>query len=236
MAKAYLIFGPALVPVLWAQGLYVRRVTPRLPEPPGARHGIEGAGLPLRLLIVGDSAAAGVGVQNQTEALAGQLVARLTPHFRLSWRLIAGSGLTLSGILQRLEKTPLEGFDVAVVSAGVNDVVRGTSLKSWRASLNVLCTRLQAHCGVRHALLTSLPPMHVFPALPQPLRWFLGQRALELDRELYAFARRSALCEYARPGFPLERKYIATDGFHPSAAAYAVWAAQLTVAIKQRWL
>ena len=57
-----------LGPVLLAQGHYVRRVTPRLPEPEGLRQGVEGSGPPLRLLILGDSSAAGVGVATQAEA------------------------------------------------------------------------------------------------------------------------------------------------------------------------
>lgn len=46
----------ALGPLLLGQGRYVRRVTPRLPEPEGERQGVIGAGPALRLLILGDSA------------------------------------------------------------------------------------------------------------------------------------------------------------------------------------
>ena len=49
----------ALGPVLLMQGLAVRRRVPKLPEPPGAREGTTGDGPPLRIVIVGDSAAAG---------------------------------------------------------------------------------------------------------------------------------------------------------------------------------
>ena len=44
------------------------RNTEALPEPEGAPHGVAGAGTPLSVLIAGDSAAAGVGVGNQTSA------------------------------------------------------------------------------------------------------------------------------------------------------------------------
>ena len=50
----------ALAPLLVVQGWYVKRVTPRLPEAEGARQGVTGQGQRLRLLVVGDSAAAGV--------------------------------------------------------------------------------------------------------------------------------------------------------------------------------
>jgi hypothetical protein len=64
----------ALAPILLCQGKYVRRVTPKLPEADGPRFGEAGVGKPLRLLVLGDSAAAGVGVNTQQEALAGHLV------------------------------------------------------------------------------------------------------------------------------------------------------------------
>ena len=67
----------ALSPLLLAQGVYVRRVTPRLPEAPGSRSGVAGGGPSLKLLILGDSAAAGVGAASQDEALAGQLAVAL---------------------------------------------------------------------------------------------------------------------------------------------------------------
>ena len=76
----YKLAAIGLAPVIIAQGLYVRRVTPRLPEPEGERSGVNGAGPPLSLLILGDSAAAGVGVATQDQALSGQLVS--APWFR----------------------------------------------------------------------------------------------------------------------------------------------------------
>src|SRR5882757_272104 len=95
-----------LGPVLLAQGRYVRRVTPRLPEPEGLRQGIEGSGPLLRLLILGDSSAAGVGVATQAEALSGRLVAALATTFRVSWKLVATSGLTSAEVLKLLEAEP----------------------------------------------------------------------------------------------------------------------------------
>ena len=91
-----------LAPFLIAQGLYIRAVTPRLPEPPGKRSGITGAGLPLSLLILGDSAAAGVGVSKQSLALSGQLVSALGSDFHVSWKLIAQTGHTAKEVLTKL--------------------------------------------------------------------------------------------------------------------------------------
>jgi hypothetical protein len=64
----YHLVTATLGPLLLLQGRHVRRVTPRLAEAVGPRDGTAGNGPPLRLLIVGDSAAAGVGVPVQGRA------------------------------------------------------------------------------------------------------------------------------------------------------------------------
>lgn len=78
-----------LGPVFWGQGKYVRIITPKLPEPEGPREGVTGMGPNLRLLIAGDSAAAGVGVNSQDHALCGQLVQQLSQRFTVTWQLKA---------------------------------------------------------------------------------------------------------------------------------------------------
>ncbi len=235
MLRGYPIASIALIPILLAQGVYVRRVTPKLPEPPGPRQGTQGAGESLRLLILGDSAAAGVGAESQATALSGQLAAMLSDRFQLSWRLNAASGLTLRDVVDRIASAPPDTFDAAVVSVGVNDVTGGTSLGIWRKLLDDLCRRLHSRFGVRRTFLTCIPPMHLFPALPQPLRWFLGHRAASLNRVMRDVTLERARCECIRPEFPMKREYFAADGFHPGHGAYTLWAAQTAAAIKRHW-
>ena len=68
----------ALAPLLVAQALATRRRAPVLPEAEGPREGRVGRGAgALRLLIAGDSSAAGVGVAHQRDALAGHLTRAL---------------------------------------------------------------------------------------------------------------------------------------------------------------
>ena len=50
----------------------------RLPEAEGPRAGSAGEGPALRLLILGDSSAAGVGTTHQEEALLGQMRKRFS--------------------------------------------------------------------------------------------------------------------------------------------------------------
>lgn len=219
--------GIALKPVLLAQGLYVRRVTPRLPEPTGERAGCSGKGPALRLLIAGDSAAAGVGAPDQFAALSGQLVAQLAPHRRVRWRLIARTGNTIREAIAQLEGADAEPFDAAVVSIGVNDATAGTPLAQWLASLQQLTGVLASRFAVRQTLLGAVPPMQAFTALPNPLAWYLGQRAARLNAATRQWAHDRSGCAFVESPFALEPELLAGDGFHPGPPAYARWATHL---------
>ncbi|WP_423758891.1 SGNH/GDSL hydrolase family protein [Burkholderia sp. NLJ2] len=224
----------ALGPLLFAQGRYVRRVTPRLPEAAGPRAGVAGDGPPLRVLVVGDSAAAGVGVATQRDALSGQLAHVLAATHRVSWKLLAHTGLTTQDLVDWLAAEPVEPFDVAVTSLGVNDVTGGVPPARWRAQQAELVRLLAARFRVGHVILSAVPPMERFPALPQPLAWYLGRRAKRLNTALAGWAATQPHCTFLRVALPLERHLMAADGFHPGEAACAVWAAQVAAAVRQR--
>ena len=227
MSSTHHLAAVALAPVLFAQGLYVRRVTPRLAEPPGDRGGCAGAGPALRLLIAGDSAAAGVGAPDQASALSGRLVAALAPHARVTWRLVAKTGDKLRDTVAQLERISAEPFDIAVLSTGVNDVTGGTSRNGWLGAQQRLAELLTSRFGVRRILLSAVPPMQAFTALPNPLAWHLGRAAAGLNDTTRQWASGRVDCEFVESPFTLEPELLAADGFHPGPAAYARWAMQL---------
>lgn len=236
----HLITTAALAPVLLLQGRHVRRVTPVLPEPPGPREGRAGQGPVLRLLILGDSAAAGVGAATQDEALSGQLVARLAHRHTLHWRLLARTGDTTADALRALDALAGARFDVVVTSLGVNDVTAGRPLHRWVADQEALVHRLAHGLGARHVLLSAVPPMHRFPALPEPLRGWLGTRAHRCNAALQALAARHPVCscvalDFDAPGLSAPpATLMALDGFHPGPPLYRAWAAQLDAALAAR--
>ena len=76
--------------------------------------------------------------------------------------------------------------------------------------------------------------MHRFPALPQPLRWYLGTRAKQLNGMLQKIAEADKQCELLRMNLPFETRYMAADGFHPGPLAYAHWGRSAAAAIRRR--
>ena len=236
------MFETTCAPLLMLQGRHVRRVTPQLPEAQGDRVGVAGpsersgsGARSVRLLITGDSSAAGVGVQRISDAMAGvfpeALAARLA--CRVHWRLVAGSGLTAAGVLSLLEQEPgLDGqFDAAVIVVGVNDATGRHSRARWLADLEALRARLRILAPRATLHWSGLPPMHRFPALPNPLRAYLGARARLLDAELAGWVARDASMRHLPIPALSGEGMMATDGFHPGSRGHRLWGELLAGAL-----
>jgi lysophospholipase L1-like esterase len=217
-----------LGPILWLQGKHARRVTPLLPEPTGPREGKAGQGPLIRILVAGDSAAAGVGASSQDEALCGQLVRRLSQHRTVEWQLIAVTGLDSPGLVKMLEEAPAEPFDVVILSIGVNDVTALRSPRQWVNWQSQLAGLVQLRFGPHLLIHSALPPMHGFTALPQPLRWFMGRWAHEMNRQLASEIPAQGPRIMCSPFQGAVIDGLATDGFHPGSKGYALWAEGLS--------
>lgn len=225
----------ALGPLLLWQGRQVRRVAMKLPEAAGPRQGVAGEGAPkCRLLVVGDSSAAGVGVEDQQQALAAPLAAALGYRLGVAvgWQLLATTGHTAADALQALkEATDLQQADVMVTALGVNDAVAQVRPASFLKRLDALHMLARQSVGVRYTLYSGLPPVSEFPLLPQPLRAMLGRDARRLDLALSRHVDGRADQAYAPlpvpPASGNVADWIAVDGFHPGPLAYRAWAEAL---------
>ena len=213
-----------LSPVLVAQALATRARLPRLPEAAGQREGETGRGPLLRLLMLGDSSAAGVGVAQQQQALAGHLPAALARQagVRVRWRLVARSGINSAQCLALLEDSGPVEADVAVVVLGVNDVVDQVPSRRAVAARETIANRLRNAHGVAHVVFAPLPPVHRFPGLPQPLRWVAGADARRHDAAVAEWARSRPDVSHVPIELPLNTAVMAADGFHPGAPVYRV--------------
>lgn len=249
---AGLAMAAPLAPWLWWQGRQVRRNTPLLPEAEGPRSGSltqtgiareapgadPGSTTRLRLLLLGDSSAAGVGARDQREALSGQLMTHLQPRLgtelpeNLHWTLRARTGVRTREALTLLEGLEDACFDQAVIALGVNDVTALASPSRWIGDVATLVEHLRNRFGVQQVLWSALPPMHRFTALPQPLRAVMGRHARDLDAALGQHAARHPSRLRHVPMPPMDPAVgLASDGFHPGPAAYSAWARVLAEAI-----
>lgn len=217
----------ALSPVLVWQAITLQRRALRLPEAPGARSGQLGSGPVLRLLIVGDSSAAGVGAPAQDMALAGQITRALAPDHAVEWHLIARTSITTRETLQELRDRDLPMVDVAVVVLGVNDVTKRANQRQWLRDHAALRGLLRERTGARAIYVSQVPPLGAFPLLPNPLRLLLGRRSLRFDTALRAQLTGEADSHYVPLPETLDPADMAEDGFHPGPAIYAAWGTEM---------
>jgi lysophospholipase L1-like esterase len=230
----------ALAPLLLRQGRMVRRTALRLPEAAGPREGVVGEGVPvMRVLVVGDSSAAGVGIPSQDEALAQPLARALAGRLQgaVAWQLIARSGIDTPGARELLARSRVAPAQVVVTVLGVNDVTAQRSAASFVAHQAQLWSDLRERCAARWGVVCGLPPMDRLTAIPQPLRWYLGRCACALDAAVRDWSQREDL-GYCGLRWTDDARMLAADGFHPGPALYPAWAqrlADLIAAQRQRW-
>jgi len=176
----------------------------------------------LRVLIAGDSSAAGVGVAHQDQSVAGHFVRTLRRHHAgpIAWSLRARSGLTTRGVHDMLAAEPPAEVDVAVVITGVNDVIELLTPRRAVAHRAALADWLLAERRARHVVFAPLPPMHRFPLLPEPLRTVMGDdaRRHDLAQARWAATRRDV--SHVEITLDLDADSMASDGFHPGEPVY----------------
>ena len=213
-----------LWPLLWLQARHVRRITPHMPEPPGRRAGTAGRGSLVRLLVAGDSGAAGVGAPTQDQALCGQLVRRLSRHHTVEWCVLAVNGLDSPGLLKLLADAPRARFDVVVLSMGANDATDLCAPLQWARWQTRLAELIDLRFAPALLVYSAVPPMHACLALPQPLRWFMGHWAKQMNQSLAGqLIDQAGRTMHWHPETTTTAG-MAADGIHPSSEGYATWA------------
>ena len=208
-----------------------------LPEAGGPRDGVLGAATspPLRVLIAGDSSAAGVGVAHQDAAVAGHLVRALHHGIgrTIAWSLRAKSGLTTRGVQAFLEAEPPRACEVAIVISGVNDVVDQIAAHRALRHRAALADWLLDGGFARHVVFAPLPPIHRFPLLPEPLRRVLGADARRHDAALARWAAGRQDVSHASFELDLSVEGMASDGFHPGEPVYRACGEALAVHVQK---
>lgn len=216
-----------LAPLLYLQGAFTRLRIAKLGEAGGACNGATGQGTHrLRLLVIGESTAAGVGAATHNDGLVGQVALAIhdMTGAAVDWQVLAANGLTAAGLRARLPQLPPDSrADLIVIGLGANDVFRLQGPMGWERDLRALIDALRERCGFAPVMISAMPPIGQFPGLPQPLRAVLGLRAQMLDDVTRKLAARMTGVHFVALDFEADAALFADDGIHPSAAGYSLW-------------
>lgn len=216
--------------VLWAEArLARRRVGPVSKDTYGvdATYVAPGvAGSPLRIAVLGDSAAAGLGADAPTDT-PGVIIAKgLAEHSGRPVRLVnvAVVGAQTGDVDHQVDE--IEGFrpDLAVVLIGANDVTHLVPATTSVRHLDQLVRRLRDLRA--EVVVGTCPDLGTVRPVPQPLR-AIGRRrsrrlaAAQMITVVEAGGRAVSLGSLLGPEFDREpQQYFSADRFHPSSLGY----------------
>ena len=161
---------------------------------------------PIRLLVLGDSLAAGYGLPPE-QSFPARLQARLRQD-GLDVTVIDGgvSGDTTAGGRARLDWALADKPDAAIVELGGNDALRGISPADTRANMNAIVGRLK-QAGVRVLIAGMLAP-------PNYGRDY--QRDFDAIFPAVAKAHKVALYPFFLDGVATDTALNQPDGIHPN--------------------
>ncbi|MFD2081648.1 Lysophospholipase L1 [Actinopolymorpha cephalotaxi] len=214
-------------PIATMQGLWLKTTIKMAPPAAGPTTGTVGTSMtrrPYRVAVLGDSTAAGCGVDNHDESFTGWLARELTARTQrpVQWQVIGQFGATARRIRYRLLSQTGEELDAAVLLAGANDVMSGRHLDEWAADLAAIVDDLMERSG--HVIVAGLPPFALFPSVPTALGRVLTARAEALDEVSRNICRTRPRTTWVTTTEVPPRHFFATDRFHLSAAGYRRWA------------
>ena len=218
-------------PVVIAQGRSVRKTTIGLPPASGPST-IDvlvdaASGAPIRLLVLGDSTVAGIGVDTHAEGLTGALARTMAARFgrSVSATAMGRGGATAADVIVEFLDAAVDAgpWDAAFLSVGANDAMTGRSRGSFTRDLGVILDRLLATSPELVTMISSLPAFRLFELLPQPLRWNLDLHARSLEAAARQFASRRDHTWMSPPVPGYGPDFWAADRFHPGVVGYAVW-------------
>jgi len=135
-----------------------------------------------------------------------------------------------------LDQIEVQHYDVIVTSVGVNDVTKLMPARVWIQKQEQLYSKIQQKFSPKLIIAAGVPPMNMFPALPNPLAWLFGQYAKQMNQQLEKFVNQQVnmqWIEYDIEKYRAMNLQMAADGFHPSKEVYTLWGQEVAGKIRK---
>jgi lysophospholipase L1-like esterase len=239
----YVLGGIILLPFapfLYLQGKYIRRKIGRIPDAGGETVGKFGAENEfVKLLVLGESTAAGMGARTHETALAGQFSRFLGEKINKSveWHVVGRSGITIKETIDELvPKIPDEKFDYILLALCGNEVLKLHSPINFRRDMQKLLVTLREKNDGATFFITNAPAVRLSPVLPNPVKFILGQLSALHDANAREFTAEMPKVFYFHQPTEVPADFWA-DGIHPSEKGYTAWSKRMVefFADKYQW-
>ena len=182
----------------------------------------------VKLMLVGDSTAAGVGATSTRGTVGGHLAESLALRgFSVQLSSVAISGSRTTDLGPQVSRALLAHPDVALILIGANDATHLTKRAAIEHHLGDAIRRLEA-AGVK-VVVGTCPDMGAGDAFLPPLRQLAaweGRRVGRIERAEVERTGAVAVDIGAHTGQEIRRdrdRYLSVDRFHPSDDGYALW-------------
>lgn len=228
-----------LLPLMAVQGKRIRASVPKLPPAKGHSGYVDaGNGEALRLITLGESTIAGIGVKTHAEGFSGTLARALADQLGkpVDWKVYARSGYTAERVTTKLVPQIAEtDVDLIIIGLGGNDAFYLNSPWRWRRDVRELIAELRQRFPDTPLVFTNMPPIKTFPAFTPLIQRVVGNHVEALGRSLrqvvkpmqnvFYYARVITLEDWRdRLGVTAPEEDFFSDGVHPSKLTYQVWA------------
>lgn len=224
------VLGASVYGLLRLQASVARRtITGRPLGGPPDPDGIYGTGegTPISFVVIGDSAAAGYGVESPEETPGALLAAGLAEiaHRPVALTTLAQVGAQTTDLADQIDKALVAAPDVALVIIGGNDITHQVRLTDSVRLLDEAVRRLRdAGCEV---VVGTCPDLGTIRPIRPPLRWLARRASRQLAAAqtvavIEAGGRTVSLGSILGPEFEAAPgELFSEDQFHPSSAGYA---------------
>lgn len=215
-----------LFPVYAWQGISVRlRIERLLPAPVPTQGQFDGSGDAVRLLVMGDSTVASVGMERLEDTLAYNIAKAVNEQTRspVDWRAAGGNSATARHIRDFIvPHIEARDWTHIALSVGINDMKNFHMARQFKRDFGSLLYALRTRFPDAKIIWCPIPDMRQCPALPTTLGRILAARA-ELINAMGARMCRERGGIATAPVPPQERDAFARDGFHPNGNGYRIW-------------
>lgn len=230
-----------LLPFMYVQGKRIRTSIPQLPEAEGIEGRCQvnsGTERTLKILFIGESTIAGVGVPTHEEGFSGTFANELSGLFNLNidWKVYARSGYTARRVEQKIiPKISENRADLIVIGLGGNDAFTLNRPSKWKAEIRSLIQSIKSKFPEAVIVFCNMPPIKEFPAFTPLIKFTIGnlveilgdelQKVVKEFKDVFYFEEKITLKQWTDK-FQLKAKKedFFSDGVHPSKLTYQTWA------------